>query len=258
MAAIINFSKNEKLAILRIMIEINNYYKSSLPNASIFIQDVANHFGTPNGVYSMTVSEAQNILKENLKFNELKVNFLLDILNYILKDDKITARYQNIEEKFKFSYAEKEKATRDLSNGFRSKWAYAVKLTKNFLNLQLIYQYNNPLEKYSSIKTTATKSVTNKQTSIGAVDSSNCHLNATSRKTDNINKTSDLSSIKEELRKELLEIVRKEFKEELRKELDALRKEFKGFVSKEINEELSKGMKNIAFQNFNETLYKDL
>lgn len=256
MAAIINFSKNEKLAILRIMIEINNYYKSSLPKASMFIQDVANHFDTPNGVYSLKVSEAQNILKDNLKLNTLKKTFLLNILNYMLKDDKITARYQNIEEKIKFSYDEKEKAIRDLNNGFRSKWAYAVKLTKNFLDLQLIYQYSNPLEKYSSI--TTTKSAINKQAPIDALDSSNYNLNTTSRKTENFNKTSDLSSVKEELRKELLDIVRKEFKEELRKELDVLRKEFKGFLSKVINEELNRGIKNIVHQNFNETLYKDL
>lgn len=257
MATIINLKKEEKLAILRIMIEINNYYKSSLPNASRFIQDVANHFEMPNGVYSLTVSEAQNILKENLKSDDLKKNFLLDILNYILKDDKITERYKNIEEKFKFSYAEKEKAIRDLSNGFRSKWAYAVKLTKNFLNLQLIYQYNNPIEKYTSIKNSPTKSVINKQTPIGAVDSSNFHSSAITRKIENGNKIPDLGYIKEEIHKEL-NFIRRELKDELQKELTNIRKELIEYMKKEIHDELYREMKNFAHNNLNETLYKDL
>lgn len=256
MAAIIPFKKNEKLAILRIMIEINNYYSSLLPHASKFIQEVANHFGTPDGIYSLTVSEAQNILIENIKFNSLKTDFILNILNYLLKEDKITARYENISEKFKFDYKEIAKAKDDLNNSFRSKWAYAIKLTKKFLDLQFIYQNCNPLEKYSSLnKPTVTKSAAAQQPHIGAIHDKS---NASSRKTENINKVSDISFVKDELRKELMNIMRSELKDELRKELIDVRKDLMESIRKNIKEELQKEIKAFAHNNINETLYKDL
>lgn len=252
MAAIIIFEKEEKLAILRIMIEINNYYSSLLPNASKFIQEVANYFEAPNGAYSLTVSEAKDILCDNIKSNKLKTDFVLNILNYMLKDDKITARYTNIEEQFKFSYKEKEKAIGELNNAFRSKWTYAVRSTKRFLNLEFIYQNNNPLEKYSSIKPATTKSVITKRTNIDTIKPT-----ASPRKIENINKVANHNFTKEELHKEL-DIIRRELKDELHKELINIRKDLIESMKKEIYDELHKSMKNFAHNSFNETLYKDL
>lgn len=69
MASILGFKKEEKLSILKFMIEIDNHYNSMLLEASKFIQETATHFNLPNGVseaYFMRTFEAKNILIKTL------------------------------------------------------------------------------------------------------------------------------------------------------------------------------------------------
>lgn len=258
MGTIINFKREEKLAVLRIMIEISNHYSSSLPNAPEFIQDVTNYFEIPDEIYSLTVSDAQNILGDNLNYDGIKTEFVLDILNYLLKDDKITARYKNIEVKYfkvPINYEEIDKEMNALNNSFKSKWSYAVKLTKKILNLRFIYQNYNPLKKYLPVRQPAINSGTTQQMSVNTIyDDSNSNL----RKADIVDKVSDLSFANSEIPKGLIDIIHRMVKKEIGEELIKIREELIDFVCKEIHGELHKGMKDFAQNNFNETLYKDL
>ena len=78
MAKTIYLNKEEKLAMLKIMININNRYNERLPNIFKTIQETAVLFNMPietSGVDNMSVSEAQNIIYA-FKHDSLKRNFL--------------------------------------------------------------------------------------------------------------------------------------------------------------------------------------
>ena len=147
MAIIISLKKEEKLAILKIMIEINNHYSNrGLPKAFEFIQDTVNFFKLSSSdvseVYLLDFKAMRNILKESFGKSLDKENFFKQLMNYML----IVG--QNV----------------DYRNG-RKRWGYINLLTDGCLSSNFIFTYvTNPLkncdwclmhDKQSNQKTTA-------------------------------------------------------------------------------------------------------
>lgn len=131
MATIISLKKEEKLAILKVMIETNNHYSNKgLPKAFEFIQDTANYFRLSSNdiseVYSLDSNDIKNILKESFGKSLDKESFFKQLMNYML----IVG--QNV----------------DYRNG-RKRWGYINLLTDGCLSSNFIFTYaTNPLKDF--------------------------------------------------------------------------------------------------------------
>ena len=131
MATIISLKKEEKLAILKVMIETNNHYSNKgLPKAFEFIQDTANYFRLSSNdiseVYLLDSNDIKNILKKSFGKSLEKENFFKQLMNYML----IVG--QDV----------------DYRNG-RKKWGYINLLTGGCLSSNFIFAYaTNPLKNY--------------------------------------------------------------------------------------------------------------
>lgn len=148
MASILGFKKEEKLSILKFMIEIDNHYNSMLPEASKFIQETATHFNLPDGVseaYFMRTFEAKNILVKTFKDTE-KERFFSQLLSYMLKSEKLSAIYIRMTDVNNGRLQhERERDHARLSTQFRQEWSYAFEVTKEILkNHKLEYTDINP------------------------------------------------------------------------------------------------------------------
>lgn len=263
MAAIITFDKNEKFAMLKIMIEVNNNYSSILTEGVKFIHDTATFFNLSDQiteVYNTRTSDALNILGKAFR-NKNKEAFFTKLLSYMLKTDELSNLYNRINDltNGRLDHERKKDAAR-LNTRFRQTWTYAFALTHEILKTQkLAYNATNPLEctDYNHLK---------EQHMVKLPESSSASSKSKSRKEDDeYNIASDFSDIRSILLKELREEV-KEAKEEMIKELreevkevkEEMIKELKMLVRDEIKRELHHGMKNFVHDNFNEILYKDL
>lgn len=131
MATIISLKKEEKLAILKVMIETNNHYSNKgLPKAFEFIQDTANYFRLSSNdiseVYLLDSNDIKNILKESFRKSLEKENFFKQLMNYML------IAGQNV----------------DYRNG-RKRWGYINLLTDSCLSSNFIFTYaTNPLKNF--------------------------------------------------------------------------------------------------------------
>lgn len=270
MANIIHFKKEEKLAILRIMVEINNHYRMRFPNPFNYIENVSTFLGLFNGVsesYNISNYEAKIILIENFKtrFSEPGVYDNDRMFIALLREMLHNSNYGVFSKTN--SYKDKELLAIELVE----EWNFIFSLLKGYVkpskdcrkNFARILLETNEF----SFKDWKIRDVTDNPMQE--------RIEPTKLKQDFANKEAQTNSCshlevikeKEELRKEIRSIVCRELKDELLKELkefvskeikEIANTKLKEFVSEEINEELSKRMKNIAFQNFNETLYKDL
>lgn len=85
MAKVISLRKSEKLAILKIMLEINNIYDYRLPKGFKYIQDTATFLNIPDGIADacdMSISDAREIIT---KFpTDFRDNFLLNRLGFLI------------------------------------------------------------------------------------------------------------------------------------------------------------------------------
>lgn len=127
MAKFIHFKKEEKLAIIKIMIDLSNHYYIE----ATFIQKVAAYFDISNEMaeaYHMPLSEAQNILEASLKYDFSKQHFVHDLLNYMLRDDKFKT-----------------------DGVFKAHCRYAKSITNNFINYDFSVNARNPMPDYISI-----------------------------------------------------------------------------------------------------------
>ena len=91
MATIIILSEKNKLAILKIMIEINNHYSERLPQAFKVIQKTARFFNLSNGISvanDMSISDAQRTLKTAVNHHHTIHDFLTELLAYMLRSSK--------------------------------------------------------------------------------------------------------------------------------------------------------------------------
>ena len=123
MAKTIVFNINEKLAMLKIMIDISNHYIERLPDAFKVIQETIALLKLPNDtveVDNISVSEAQDIINA-FKYDSLKRNFLKELLGKRLQFSDFGA--------FKrFEDEEDELDTEDIINEFKEDWSYIYKL----------------------------------------------------------------------------------------------------------------------------------
>lgn len=193
MAKIIGFNKKEMLAILRIMLEINNCYYSRKEG---LLQDAAKFFDMPYGLsdaYVMPLSEAQDILEKKIKKASPERDFVCRILNYLLKD-----------ENFKTDEV------------FRAYCRNAIPITDRFINKNDYTIYaRNPMDE--------------SEFHLIEVGGANSDSDVRSKVND---KTKEMDSIeKEKLRKELSDVVRNELREELKDVVrNELREELYGNV----------------------------
>ena len=255
MATIIGLTKDEKLAMLKLMIEISNHYSSKLINSSKFIQDAATHFSLPDGVsesYFVRTSDAIKILAKSFK-NKTKECFFSQLVSFMLKNEQLSiiyARMTDTKNGRKDNERKKDKARLDTQ--FRQEWGYAFQLTKEILkNYKLEYTDINPFLSNDHLFINETKGssrIISKQDSLTPETQSISHYPHTIDKRqqtpeETVNTELDIESLKRELLKGL--------KEELITELKEL-------IRTEIRNEFHTGMKNFVQNNFNETLYKDL
>lgn len=137
MATIIHFKKEEKLAIIKIMIDLSNHYYKG----ATFVQEVAAYFDISNEMpeaYHMSLSEAQNILETGLKYESSKQRFVCELLNYLLRDDKFKT-----------------------DGVFKAHCRYAKSITSNFINYDFSVNARNPMPDYVSIDSSKSKKKSN-------------------------------------------------------------------------------------------------
>lgn len=188
------------------MIEINNCYYS---HKERLLQDTAKFFDMPYGLsdaYVVPLSEAQDVLEKKIKHASSERDFVCRILNCLLKD-----------ERFKTDEV------------FRAYCRNAIPITDRFINKNDYTIYaRNPMDE--------------SEFHLIEVGGANSDLDVRSKVND---KTIGIDSIeKAKLRKELLDVVRKELREEL-----------KEVVRNELRAELYGDVKNFTHK---EALYKDL
>lgn len=129
MATIIYFTKEERLAMLKIMIEINNHYcNRGLPKAFEFIQDTANYFNLftndISAAYLLDSKDVQNILEGSFRKSLDKENFFRQLICYMLIIG------QNV----------------DFRNG-RKRWGYINMLVDGCLSSKFSFTYaDNPIK----------------------------------------------------------------------------------------------------------------
>lgn len=257
MAAIIIFDKNEKFAMLKIMIEVNNHYSSILTEGTKFIHDTVTFFNLSDQIteiYYTRTSDALNILGKAFR-NKNKEAFFTKLLSYMLKTDELSNLYNRINDltNGRLDHERKKDAAR-LSTRFRQTWTYAFALTHEILKTQkLAYNATNPLAcaDYNHLKE-------QHKAKLPELSSASSKSKSRKEEEDEYNIASDFSEIRFLLHKELRKEI-KEAKEEMIKEAkEEMIKELKVLVRDEIKRELHSGMKNFVHENFNETLYKDL
>ena len=117
MVRIIFFKREEKLAILKIMIELNNHGYFLYGRGLKFIQDTANFLDMSNGMseaYLMSIPEAKNIIENALKNDEQKTRFVNDVFQYMVCLEKNQDSYRRhceyinsiTDSRFYYSYSE--------------------------------------------------------------------------------------------------------------------------------------------------------
>ena len=129
MARTIYLKKEEKLAMLRIMVNISNHYNERLPDIFKAIQETAVLFNMPietSEVDKMSVSEAQNIIYA-FKYDSLKRNFLKELLGKMLQFSN-SGIFQKIEDE------DYEVDAEDIMNAFKSEWSYVYQLLGDIIS----------------------------------------------------------------------------------------------------------------------------
>lgn len=128
MSRAIFFTRNEKLAMLKIMIDISNHYKERLPLAFQIIQrkSVA-LLGSLNGVSEaefMLLTEVLGVVN-NFKHDENKIDFIKALLAEMLQTSHFGSftKYENS------NYDDDS----ELMETFRSEWSYIYQLLKEII-----------------------------------------------------------------------------------------------------------------------------
>ena len=128
MARTIYFNINEKLAMLKIMIDISNHYSERLPYASQIIRrrsetllELSNGMEEAN---NMPLTEALDIVND-FKRNEDKIDFIKELLAEMLQYSHYGAfqKYENSD--YDDSY--------ELMDEFRTEWNYIYQLLREII-----------------------------------------------------------------------------------------------------------------------------
>ena len=247
-------SKEEKIAILRIMIEIENHYKSRFPNSNSFIEELTHFLKLGNKikqVNKMPTNDARDILNNVLggsnNYRDEK-KFFTNLFEHFLKTSNYGAirTAKELEENYKRnngSIIALFKELEILEKKIEQEWRTAFCLLEKNNLLKINIRFSKPIDLFPFEEWDLVERSFNHQR---ILDEPATHKNEKEIKTDKTNNTADLS---------LNANLREKLKNELREEII---KEIKELVSKEVNETLHKHLKDFATNNFNETLYKDL
>ena len=128
MARTIYYNLNEKLAMLKIMIDISNHYSERLPYASQIIRRRSETLlELSNGVEeanNMLLTEAVDIVND-FKHNEDKIDFIKELLAEMLQHSHFGAfqKYEN------FDCDDSD----ELMNEFRIEWNYIYQLLREII-----------------------------------------------------------------------------------------------------------------------------
>lgn len=247
-------SKEEKIAILRIMIEIENHYKSRFPNSNSFIKELTHFLKLGNEikqVNKMPTYDAREILNNVLggsnNYGDEK-KFFTKLFEHFLKTSNYGAikTAKELEENYKRnngSILALFKELEILEKKFEQEWQTAFCLLEKNNLLKINLRFSKPTDLFPFKEWDLVDRSFNHQR---ILDEPVTHKEEKETKTDRTNNTEDIS-----LNANLREKLKNELKEEIIKEIKEL-------VSKEINETLHKHMKSFDINNINETLYKDL
>lgn len=135
MQRVIYFTKNEKLAMLKVMIDISNHYSERLPCASQIIKRKSETLlELSNGVEeanNMTLEEALDIVNE-FKHDKNKIDFIKELLAEILLNTHYgalhkyeTSDYLDEEGNYDNEY--------DLIGTFRDEWRYIYLMLRELI-----------------------------------------------------------------------------------------------------------------------------
>ena len=128
MSRVIYFTKNEKLAMLKVMIDISNHYSERLPHAAQIIKRKSETLlELSNGVEeanNMPLTEALDIVN-NFKHDENKIDFTKELLAEIL----LYTHYGALHKYETFDYEDDY----DLMDEFRTEWSYIYQLLKEII-----------------------------------------------------------------------------------------------------------------------------
>ena len=279
----ITLTKEEKMAILKVMIDISNHYKERLPNAYKKIQEIETIFRLPNGISAadkLARSAAIDIVKRFYKKAKVNKDYISHILEHLLatsdfgvckKVKKIYEKYDKdldlldketnakIKEQKQISlYTEYEAKIVPLIAPFEREWDYIFNiLGENIIDSELflldidIYHYIGLESGWTLIddKTIEPQKFYNQD-------------QITPHKTKNISSTPGSSTealrkeLKDELRKDIIEEMRRELKEEILREMkDEIRQELKDSARKELKTELRQ---DLITNNIHDIFFKDL
>ena len=142
MATIIILNEKNKLAILKIMIDINNHYSERLPKAFKIIQKTARFFNLSNGISvanDISISDAQRILKTAVNHHHTIHDFLTELLAYMLRSSKygVYKKVDKLLERDDFEeYSERKeykKYEEFLQREFQEEWNYVFNLLENII-----------------------------------------------------------------------------------------------------------------------------
>lgn len=127
MAKVIYFTKNEKLAMLKVMIDISNHYSERLPCAphitkrkSVTLLELSNGVKEAN---DMPLEEALDIVNE-FKHDENKIDFIKELLAEILlyTDYGVLHKYETSD--YLDEDGDYDNEEYDLIETFRDEWRY--------------------------------------------------------------------------------------------------------------------------------------
>ena len=128
MERVIHFTKNEKLAMLKILIDISNHYSERLPHASQIIRKKSIALlELSDGVEeasSMPLTKALDIVNE-FKHDKGKIDFIKELLAEMLKTSHFGAFY-----KYENCYCDDSE---ELMEEFRAEWSYIYQLLREII-----------------------------------------------------------------------------------------------------------------------------
>lgn len=251
MAIEIRLRNSEKLAIIKVMVEISNHYQTRLTNSYKIIQDIESFLKISDGISmsnSLSISDAIVIVK-NL-YTKSNGKYLINILLKDListSDFGVCKKAKRLEMRAlceNWDYNKRFAKVDLLIEPFKKEWNFVFNLLgENILERFDLSTYLLSLRTYSPfLRLGFNWNIIEER----EIDSDKSH-------------SRNIADSKENLRREIKAGLYEELKAEMLREMtDEMRKALEDKIREEIKNELQSGMKNFTLDNFNETLYKDL
>ena len=248
MAIEIRLRNSEKLAIIKVMVEISNHYQTRLTNSYKIIQDIESFLKISDGISmsnSLSISDAIVIVKNLYKKSNGKylINILLkDLIStsdfgVCKKAKRLTMRALSEDWDYNKRFAKVDL----LIEPFKKEWDFVFNLLgENILERFDLSTYLLSLGTYSPLlRLEFNWNIIEER----EIDSDKSH-------------SRNIADSKENLRKDIIEEMRRELKEEILREMkDEIRQELKESARKELKTELQQ---DLITNNIHDIFFKDL